>query len=94
MEELFKRYVDVELCVTKDGGIKPTAIYWGEKPIQRRYMIDRIIQGPIYQISRLGSYGKKYVVLICGEKRILFREHCQNPDGRDGRRWFIESHHP
>lgn len=94
MHELFKRYIDVELRVSKDGNIVPTAIFWGEVPNQKRYSIDRVIRGPEYGTSVLGGAGKKYTVLIAGEKRVLFREHCQNPEGRSARRWFIESYRP
>lgn len=94
MQELFKRYIDVELRVSKDGTAVPTAIYWGEAPHQKRFSIDRVIRGPEYSVSSLGGAGKKYTVLICGEKRVLYREKCIDKEGHGSRRWFIESMKP
>lgn len=76
--EIFKYYVDVIVRISRDGELKPLAMYWQ----QHRYKIDRICSVR-ETFSQAGGCGICYECQFGSQKRNLFWE-------RD--RWFIESH--
>ena len=85
----YKRYVDTDVRVTKEGKIVPTALYWfNYKPVPDRYVIDRIEGEPVREHSRVGGTGLCYKIIIRGEMRKLFLEEG------DVFRFFMESKKP
>lgn len=92
--ELFKRYVDMEVTVSKEGHLIPDALIWVYGMNEKRYAIDRVLSGPEQRASQVGGAGKRYTILVQGEKRNIFQEHCKDPSGRSSVRWFIESKKP
>ncbi|MBR2812943.1 MAG: hypothetical protein IKD69_16330 [Solobacterium sp.] len=86
---LYKRYVDVETVIKRDGTVIPSAVYWyngRQKP--QRYAIEKIVDKPEHKASMVGGTGLCYQVVIRGETRKLFLE-----DG-EKRRFFLESMKP
>ena len=79
---MIKRYVDVEVLLTKDGNIIPTAIIWNSAEGTERFEVTKVLSGPRSMASKAGGVGKRYEIQIGRSKRNLFRE-------KD--RWFIES---
>ena len=82
MSGLRKKYVDVDIRWTKDGGVIPSAILWETENGIERFEIERILSGPRTMASSAGGVGKRYEVVIHRSRRYLFLE-------KD--RWFIES---
>ncbi|MGB4984423.1 MAG: hypothetical protein WBO70_01435 [Erysipelotrichaceae bacterium] len=81
---LYKRYVDVETLITKEGQYVPLKLYWNQDGAVLKYEIDKIIMIK-KSYSIVGGCGILYKCKIQGHVRNLFWE--QN-------RWFIESHTP
>lgn len=81
---VYKRYVDVQVLMKKDGTLQPLAVYWQNADgIAVRYAIDRIVESSAgSRISASGSAGRLFTVLIRGQRRRLYLEK---------NRWFIES---
>ncbi len=78
--QYYKRYVDVDVWMGKDGQLIPKVIYWQNIG----YPIDQIIKiRESYSI--VGGGGILYECLIQKQKRHLFYER---------NRWFIESTKP
>jgi hypothetical protein len=81
---VYKRYVDVQVLMKKDGSLQPLAVYWqNEDGISVRFAIDRIIESTASsRVSESGSVGRLFTVVIKGQRRRLYLEK---------NRWFIES---
>lgn len=81
---VYKHYVDVQVLMKKDGSLQPQAVYWqNEDGIAVRFAIDRIIsQSASSRVSAAGSVGRRFDIVIRGQRRRLYLEK---------NRWFIES---
>ena len=78
-----KTYIDVELRWKKDGTIIPIALWWeeaGNDP--KKFIIDKVISGPVSCHVRSGGVAKRYLIKIRGNQRALYHE-------KD--RWFLET---
>lgn len=92
MTTLYKRYVDVDVRMTKKGEIIPLAVYWyNGKSEPDRYEIGKVTEKPQVSASRVGGVGMRYVVEIHGQQRTLFFERNEETGMC---RWFMESHQP
>jgi len=78
---LYKRYVDVVLVQHRNGRAEPLYLCWEDG---RKYRIDRILSAET-RASSVGGCGVRYVCMIMGRQRNLYREQ---------ERWFLESHRP
>ena len=74
-----KRYVEVDVCFTPDGKIRPLAINYDKSHI---YGIDRVL-AVRRGTSRLGGKGQCFTCMICGQKRNLWLERGK---------WFVEAY--
>ena len=74
-----KVYVSVNIDVDKDGGIRPRMIRWEDGHI---YKIDRLKYKCQASSLKVGGYGIRYTVSICGKETFLYDE-----DGK----WFVEA---
>ena len=78
---LYKRYVDVETLISKEGRLKPLSIVWDNGV---KYPIDRILEVR-KAASQVGGCGILFRCRIQGQEKNLFYEL---------NRWFIESRKP
>ena len=74
-----KVYVAVNIDVDINGQIRPRYIRWEDGHI---YEIDRLKQRIRAASTKVGGYGIRYTVMICGKETYLFNED---------ERWFVEA---
>ncbi|MBO5859272.1 MAG: hypothetical protein J6R20_05800 [Clostridia bacterium] len=75
-----KVYVDVILRQDKMGSTRPLRVIWEDG---RVYEVERLLYICRAASMKVGGYGMRYTVQICGKETYLFEE-----DGR----WFVEAH--
>jgi hypothetical protein len=81
--EFYKRYVDVVVLNTAEGGIKPLCLVWSNG---RKYPIDKVYTQQ-RRASRVGGIGICFECRFGNARRNLFYEENRH-------RWFIESEKP
>lgn len=84
MIELYKKYIDVDVFMSKEKQMRPVAIYIPVMGVNKRYLVDKILDIR-RSSSAVGGCGIRYRCKIRGQERNLFFEK---------NRWFIESHKP
>lgn len=73
-----KIYVEVQLRVKADGGVRPLSILWEDGIV---YTVDRLRRVLPAASLKVGGGGMRYTVVIEGKERYLFEENGK---------WFVE----
>lgn len=73
-----KVYVDVYARFTKDGGMEPVGLIWGNGKL---FVVDRILDATRAASLKAGGCGIRYTCMIKGKRVQIFYE--------ENYRWFV-----
>ena len=82
-----KEYIEVEVHFSADGTMLPRIIEWEDG---HKYEIDRVLKIQPAPAMKAGGQGDRYTIMIGGQQRYLFFEHCREYGAEKIGKWFVE----